>query len=119
MNYENSKTSDSHRLILDVNDKINVERNDKHVYHQKHETVAVNPPIRKYGEKANKLTNKKRRITFKTKSKYFIQGGLLWGCSKMKEERGGKNAPPPSLPNICYTYPKMMKIILMVQLYLL
>ena len=65
MNYENRKTSDSHRLILNVNDKINVERSDKHVYHQKHETVAVNPPIRKYGEKANKLTNNKAELHLK------------------------------------------------------
>ena len=29
MNSENSKTSDSHRLLLNLSDKINLKRNDK------------------------------------------------------------------------------------------
>ena len=28
MNFENSKTSDPHRLLLNLSDKINVKRND-------------------------------------------------------------------------------------------
>ena len=31
MNSENSKTSDSHRLLLNLSDKINLKRNDKYV----------------------------------------------------------------------------------------
>ena len=31
MNYENSKTSDSHRLLLNLSDKINLKRSDKYV----------------------------------------------------------------------------------------
>ena len=31
VNSENSKTSDSHRLLLKLSDKINVKRNDKYV----------------------------------------------------------------------------------------
>ena len=31
MNSENSKTSDPHRLLLNLSDKINSKRNDKHV----------------------------------------------------------------------------------------
>ena len=31
MNPENSKTSDPHRLLLNISDKINVKRSDKHV----------------------------------------------------------------------------------------
>ena len=31
MNSENSKTSDPHRLLLNLTDKINLKRNDKHV----------------------------------------------------------------------------------------
>ena len=31
MNYENSKTSDPHRLLLNLSDKINLKRSDKYV----------------------------------------------------------------------------------------
>ena len=31
MNYENSKTSDSHRLLLNFSDKINLKRSDKYI----------------------------------------------------------------------------------------
>ena len=31
MNPENSKTSDPHRLLLNISDKVNVKRSDKHV----------------------------------------------------------------------------------------
>ena len=31
MNSENSKTSDPHRLLLNLSDKINLKRNDKYV----------------------------------------------------------------------------------------
>ena len=31
MNFENSKTSDHHRLLLNLLDKINLERSDKYV----------------------------------------------------------------------------------------
>ena len=31
MNSENSKTSDCHRLLLNLSDKINLRRSDKHV----------------------------------------------------------------------------------------
>ena len=31
MNFENSKTSDLHRLLLNLSDKINLERKDKYV----------------------------------------------------------------------------------------
>ena len=31
MNYENSKTSDHHRLLLNLLDKINLKRSDKYV----------------------------------------------------------------------------------------
>ena len=31
VNSENSKTSDSHRLLLKLSDKINIKRNDKYV----------------------------------------------------------------------------------------
>ena len=31
MNSENSKTSDPHRLLLNLSDKINLKRNDKHL----------------------------------------------------------------------------------------
>ena len=31
MNYENSKTSDLHRLLLNLLDKINLKRSDKYV----------------------------------------------------------------------------------------
>ena len=31
MNYENSKTSDHHRLLLNLSDKINLKRNEKYV----------------------------------------------------------------------------------------
>ena len=31
MNSENSKTSDTHRVLLNLSDKINLERSDKHV----------------------------------------------------------------------------------------
>ena len=31
MNSENSKTSDSHRLLLNLSDKINLKRSDKYV----------------------------------------------------------------------------------------
>ena len=58
MNSENSKTSNPHRLILNLKDKTNVNM----CIIKKHETVADNPPIRKH---KNKIEN---RITFKTKS---------------------------------------------------
>ena len=32
MNSENSKTSDAHRLLLNLSDKINLKRSDKYVY---------------------------------------------------------------------------------------
>ena len=31
MNYENSNTSDHHRLLLNLSDKINLKRNEKYV----------------------------------------------------------------------------------------
>ena len=31
MNFESSKTSDPHRLLLNLTDKINLKRNDKYV----------------------------------------------------------------------------------------
>ena len=31
MNFENSKTSDTHRVLLNLSDKINLKRSDKHV----------------------------------------------------------------------------------------
>ena len=31
MNYENSKTPDPHRVLLNLSDKINLKRSDKHV----------------------------------------------------------------------------------------
>ena len=31
MNFENSKTSDPHRLLLNISDKINLKRSDKYV----------------------------------------------------------------------------------------
>ena len=31
MDSENSKTSDSHRLVPSLGDKMNLERNDKHI----------------------------------------------------------------------------------------
>ena len=31
MDSENSKTSDSHRLVLNLADKMNLERSDKHI----------------------------------------------------------------------------------------
>ena len=31
MNFENSKTSDHHRLLLNLSDKINLKTSDKHV----------------------------------------------------------------------------------------
>ena len=31
MNSENSKTSDTHRVLLNLSDKINLKRSDKHV----------------------------------------------------------------------------------------
>ena len=31
MNYENNKTSDPHILLLNLSDKINLKRSDKHV----------------------------------------------------------------------------------------
>ena len=31
MNYENSKTSDLYRLLLNLSDKINLKRSEKHV----------------------------------------------------------------------------------------
>ena len=34
MNFENSKTFDSHRLILNLLDKINLKRSDKYVHYQ-------------------------------------------------------------------------------------
>ena len=34
MNYENSKTSDPHRLLLDLTDKINLKRSDKMLLYQ-------------------------------------------------------------------------------------
>ena len=32
MNSENSKTSDAHRILLNLSDKINLKRSDKYVY---------------------------------------------------------------------------------------
>ena len=34
MNSENSKTSDPHRLLLNISDKINLKRSDKYVAYQ-------------------------------------------------------------------------------------
>ena len=34
MNYENSKTSDPHRLLLDLTDKISLKRSDKMLLYQ-------------------------------------------------------------------------------------
>ena len=34
MNSQNSKTSDGHRLLLNLTDKINLKRSDKYVFNQ-------------------------------------------------------------------------------------
>ena len=52
MNSETSKTSDPHRLLLDLSDKINLKKSDK--YKIKHKTVTDNPSIMKYVNETEK-----------------------------------------------------------------
>ena len=109
MKSENSKTSDSYRLLINLSDKINLKTSDKYValsnisiyytwkyikrsykkintaptwndkfefsdgsysvsvYHQKHEKVTDNPPIRIY---VHRMEN---GITFKIKTGYYLE----------------------------------------------
>ena len=79
MNSEKSKTSDPHRLLLNLLDKIHLKRNDKDVAlsnlsiyyawkkHLKNETVTDNLSIKIY---INKVENK---TPIKLKTRYYLE----------------------------------------------
>ena len=50
MNSENSKTSDPHRLLPNISDKINLKRSDKY--------IALSNPVRSYTKKNVKMSYK-------------------------------------------------------------
>ena len=106
INSKNSKTSNPHRLLLNLSDKIDLRRSDKCValwnlsitihgkMEKKHVEKIDNPSVRIY---VNKIED---RITFKIKTGYYLQllppeTMKLLGSNKIKITKGknGENMP--------------------------
>ena len=105
MSSENSKTSDPHRLLINLSDKINSKRSDKYaalsslsIYYTwkniKKSYKSNNPSIMIY---VNDIEN---RITFKIKTGYYLElltpeGIKLLGSTKNKinKDKNGENYP--------------------------
>ena len=99
MNSENSKTSDSHRLLLNLLDKIKVKRRDKYVNQIKsYKIIHLKYQLRQGMKSLSYLMDHK--ITFKTKTGSYLELLMtetmkLLGSTKSKtnKDENGENVP--------------------------
>ena len=78
MNSENSETSDSHGLLLNLTDKINLKRSDNYVALSNLSIYHTWKNIKKsYKNRKFKISdptwNEELRITFKIKTRYYLE----------------------------------------------
>ena len=88
MNYENSKTSETHRLLLNLTDKINVKRSDKYVALS---NLSMYSNTWTYNKKSYKMINFKYQLQHGMKNLNYLMDYILYQIFRINLNISQKN----------------------------